>query len=156
MIAVRPAREEDADAVAEVSSLATATLRRTYRPVLPPIASRPRVRLKLPRLVALFDRRVVGTVQYTRGKRLFRVMNLGVHPRYRRRGVARALLRHVEDLARRAGAARVALHTVKETGNVAVFRRLGFRTLSEETDTTITSERHARLTDVYMEKPLDN
>jgi ribosomal protein S18 acetylase RimI-like enzyme len=56
------------------------------------------------------------------------VRDLYVAPRYRRGGVARALLQHVAGVARAAGAARVSLQT--ETGNtpaLALYASAGFQ-----------------------------
>ncbi|MCY1139908.1 GNAT family N-acetyltransferase [Actinoplanes sp. Pm04-4] len=56
------------------------------------------------------------------------VRDLFVPPRFRRRGVARALLTHVVEAARAAGARRVSLQT--ETGNasaLALYASAGFR-----------------------------
>ncbi len=53
---------------------------------------------------------------------------LRVHPRFRRRGIAGALMRHRIELARRAGARRIAFTTGSEnTPQLRNARRLGFR-----------------------------
>ena len=155
MIMVRPATDADADAMAEVSALAAETLRETYRPKESAGEGAPKPPGKLTRLVALIDGRIVGTVKYAMDGDALRVIGLGVHPDFRKRGVATELIRYLEDLARVNGAARLSLRTVKETGNVAIFERLGFSTVSEQEDRFSESDRHVTLTDVFMEKALN-
>ena len=71
MITIRVAVPEDAEAISEVSSLAVAILRKTYRPTKAVQINRPQGESTRTRLVALADDRVVGTVQYAeRGDRI--------------------------------------------------------------------------------------
>ena len=58
----------------------------------------------------------------------WQIRDLYVAPAARRRGVARALLRHVADAARAAGARRVSLQTEPDnTAALAVYAEMGFR-----------------------------
>jgi len=151
MVTVRPAIPEDNQAVSEVCALGTATLRETYRPKLGAFIGESTPRQLTP-LVAEFDGRVVGTVQYyIEGDRVH-IVGLMVRPDFRRQGVARRIVEFLEDTARGTGLRCLSLNTVKQTGNVAIFRRLGFETISEGEDEWAESDKYERLTDVYMEK----
>ena len=79
---------------------------------------------------------------------------LSVHPTYRRRGVATALVHAVARIANELGFERIALHTVKETGNVPIFEHMGFHTVREQVDDFFESDVHEVLTDVYMERAI--
>jgi ribosomal protein S18 acetylase RimI-like enzyme len=83
------------------------------------------------------------------------VVVLGVHPDFRRQGVARALLQALDRIGRQQGAKRLHLFTVKETGNVEVFRRLGFAVVAGRADEFSESDRFETLTDVEMAKRLE-
>lgn len=155
MIDVRPAGPDDAPAVREVDAAATATLRETYRPNQAALANKAGLSVCLKRLVAALDGHVVGTVQYYVESQSVRIIGLGVHPNFRRRGVARALLRFLEATGKEEGASRLHLFTVKQTGNVEVFRCLGFRGVAERDDAFSESDKHRVLIDVEMEKQLE-
>jgi putative acetyltransferase len=73
---------------------------------------------------------------------------LYVHPDCRRRGVARALLQHVEALARASGVPR--LYTEASITARPAFVASGFRVLSPQTVTV----RGQAMTNYRMEKPL--
>lgn len=152
MITVRPADEKDRADVEAIAATATATLRQTYRPTPAALANRSQLARSLQRLVATCDGRVVGTVQYWVEDRIVRVIGLGVHPEYRRQGVARSLLQALEAIGNQHQAVAVRLHTVRETGNVEVFQRLGFSIIAEQEDLFSESDVYSRLTDVEMEK----
>jgi len=81
--------------------------------------------------VAVEDGAVVGVVEYCLRPDAVYVRGLAVHPRHRRQGVARALLRAVEAIAMREGRARLTLSAIRETGNPAIFARLGFAATGE-------------------------
>lgn len=127
MIFVRPARAGDEPAIADVSASALATLREVYRPTPAAIARRRGLAL-LPRLVALVDDALVGTVEYALGEERLHLMGLFVVASHRQTGVARAL---VDELARLAKNRPLSLNTIRETGNVPIFERLGFAVVSE-------------------------
>jgi putative acetyltransferase len=74
---------------------------------------------------------------------------LYVHPGFQRRGVARALLAHIEGLARDRGL--VHLYTEASITARPVFAAQGFRVIAAQTVT----RRGASLTNHRMEKPLD-
>ncbi len=73
---------------------------------------------------------------------------LYVHPDFRRIGVARALLQHIEKLARSRGVRR--LYTEASITARPVFEAMGFRMISPQTVTI----RGASLRNYRMEKPL--
>ena len=84
-----------------------------------------------------------------------RAVSLGVHPDFRRKGIARAMLQQLETMCWEWGVTRLRLHTVKQTGNITVFRRIGFRVVSERPDLMSVSEIYPELTIVEMERSLD-
>jgi GNAT superfamily N-acetyltransferase len=127
MIVVRPAQRGDEPAIEEVSASALETLRLVYRPT-PAALTRKRELAVLPRLVALVDDQVVGTVEYALGDDRLHLMGLFVAAAHRQTGVARAL---VEQLAKLADRRPLSLNTIRETGNVPIFERLGFAIVSE-------------------------
>jgi ribosomal protein S18 acetylase RimI-like enzyme len=103
-------------------------------------------------LVAVLEGRVVGVVQFHISEDRLSFLGLGVHPRFQRRGVAGALIRHLETIGRNCGCKAVILHTVRETGNVEVFQRLGFLVESEEPTTLFQSDRFSALSEVVMRR----
>ena len=127
MIVVRPAQRGDEPAIAEVSTSALATLREVYRPT-PAAISRKHALALLPRLVAVVEEQLVGTVEYVLGEERLHLMGLFVAASHRQIGVARAL---VEELAKLADNRPLSLNTIRETGNVPIFERLGFAIVRE-------------------------
>ena len=154
MIEVRLAEPDDAAGVRMVEAAATATLRETYRPNQAALANKARLAGRLTRLVATIGGKVVGTLQYHVESGVIGIIGLGVAPEFRRRGVARALLSHLEAMGKKEGATRLHLYAVKHTGNVEVFKRLGFRTVAEREDRFSESDKYETLIDVEMEKRL--
>ena len=151
---VREATAADEREIADVERLAIADLRKVYRPTAAARQTRTAMDATLHRLVAVLDGHVVGTVQYHVDDRRLSFLGLGVHPAYRRRGVARALVRHLETIAARSGCETVTARTVRETGNVSIFEKLGFEVESEEPTPLFESEPHRTLTEVTMRKRL--
>src|SRR4029077_1874740 len=86
------------------------------------------------RLIACRGERIIATVRYQRQDDRLHLMGLGVHPDFRRQGVARRLIRELTAIARRTGVRALSLYTVTQTGNPAIFQRLGFRIVSEAPD----------------------
>lgn len=154
ILTVRESVPGDEREVAEVDRLATADLRTVYRPTAEAQRARSVMDTHLQRLVAVLDGRVVGTVQYhVVGERLS-FLALGVHPAFRRRGVARALVQQLERIGSDSGCSAVTLYTVRETGNVSIFERMGFRVESEEPTRLFESRSHRTLSEVMMRKTL--
>jgi putative acetyltransferase len=79
-----------------------------------------------------------------------RVDMLYVHPDFQRRGVARALLKHVEEAARAAALRR--LHTEASVTARPVFEAMGFRIIVPQTVTI----RGVSMTNYRMEKWLES
>ena len=148
-IVVRHAREGDERGIAAVSEAGVAALRRIYRPT-PDAIARYRKMPALPRLVALVDNTIVGTVEYSLGDELLHLMGLYVAPSHRRTGVARAL---IDELSRIAGNRPVTLDTIRQTGNVPIFERLGFAVLHEAPAENVESVSGEPLIDVLLERP---
>ncbi len=151
---VRDAGPQDEVEIAQVDGLAAAPLRAVYRPTEAAVQQRTATAPRLARVVAVLDGRVVGTVQYSVVAESLCVSGLGVHPSYRRRGVARALTNHLEAVARNRGCKALTLYTVRETGNVEIFEHLGFHVESEEPTDLFQSDRFTMLSEVAMRKPV--
>jgi len=153
---IREPGESDAEAIREVKGLAVARLRKVYRPTEAAIA-RKAARATIRRsLVCERDGQVVAVVEYEdRGDRLH-LLGPMVHPDHQRRGLARALVGHIAELARRAGKRALSLNTIKQTGNVAIFARLGFSPIREIFDQGPLAENltDEDLIDVYMEREI--
>jgi GNAT superfamily N-acetyltransferase len=85
-------------------------------------------------LVARLDGRIVGTVQMEIGTppnqpHRADVMKMLVHPDARRRGVARALMLALEDVARASGRTLLTLDTVTGGNAEGLYRSLGYLTV---------------------------
>lgn len=154
MIIVRPENIDDQLGIQAVDAAAAATLRPIYRPNPKALVNKAQVRAHLHRLVAIIDGHVVGTVQYQVADQSVRIMGLGVHPDFRRRGVARHLLQFLKEIGKQEKATRLQLHTIQQTGNVEVFKRLGFTVIAEGEDEFAESDRFEKLIDVEMEMQL--
>lgn len=153
---VREPTEEDSQALREVKSLAVQDLRKVYRPIQAGHARRAaKARDRRP-LVCECNGRVAGCVEYEpQGDRLH-VIGLLVHPDFRRRGIARAILEYIRGIAQCEGKRGLSLNTVKQTGNIEIFTRLGFEVVKEsEADESLGgSVTDDQLVDVYMESYL--
>ena len=80
--------------------------------------------------------RVVGnaTLLSTKIPTRFLVVNVAVHPDYRRRGIARKLMHHLHTLARRQQGQELLLQVVKDNAPaVDLYRSLGYRRLGSMT-----------------------
>ena len=130
-LTVRAARADDEVGVTEVDRLATAALRRIYRPTEAARARRAVIASHTQRIVALVGKQVVGVVDYYAAADRLSFLGLGVHPEFLRCGIATALVQEVERIAAATRYASIVLHTVKETGNVRIFERMGYRVESE-------------------------
>lgn len=150
MIIVRLEEVGDKQGIETVRAAATATLRQTYRPSQKAIADKASASASFKRLVAVADGRVVGTVQYYVENQAVRVIGLGVHADYRKKGIARAIIHHLQNIGMKEKANHVLLHTIKETGNVEVFTHLGFTVISEQKDELMESDIFEKLTEVKM------
>src|SRR4051812_18313458 len=98
-IVVRIATPQDADVARRGGDEAFAAVRSVYRPNSAARMNLSALAPDLERLLAEIDGEVAGTVQFCDSDGCLRVVGLAVLPRFRRRGVARAL---IEELATRA------------------------------------------------------
>ena len=98
MITVRVVLPEDAEAISEVSNLAVAILRKAYRPKKAVHINRPHREGVRTGLVALSDKRVVGTVQYAQRGDGIHLVGLFVHLDFQRQGIAHHLVQFLTDI----------------------------------------------------------
>jgi len=154
MIIVRPEEVNDQVEIEKVCAAAITTLRETYCPGKQALENKIQLSVYLQRLVAVSDDRVVGTVQYYFQDQSLKIIGLGVHPDFRRRGVARSLISYLVEIGKAKNVNILKLHTIKETGNVEVFRRLGFIVAAERKDVLMESNKFEELTDVEMVRQL--
>ncbi len=68
-------------------------------------------------VVAVLGKRVVGVVEFLVEADGVLIQGLAVHPKYRRRGIAHALVEYLEQAARYRGKSMLLLRTINETGN---------------------------------------
>lgn len=148
MIMVRPSLPEDAEGIRRVSESGNAKLRETYCPNQKALENRRRFSSQLNRLVALVEGEIAGTTQFYRDGEALRIIGLFVHADYRRRGVAKALVGGVVDIARKQGIDLLVTRTVKETGNVPIFEKIGFEVVSIHPDEYSESDKHRQLSEV--------
>jgi GNAT superfamily N-acetyltransferase len=155
-ITVRDCRPEDAAVVRDVQASATVTLRQTYRPNARALRHKRSLSHELRRLVAECNGSVVGTAQYFVDGNTMRIIGLGVHSDFRRRGVARALVAEIRRRAGLCGLPRVVTRTVEQTGNVPIFEALGFEPTASCRDDYSESLAGGDLTDVSLEMPVND
>lgn len=147
---VREAETRDESGIGEVGRMATAALRKVYRPTGVALRIGGTPHPDSGRLVAVSGGRVVGVVRYYPSDGALHLTGLGVHEAFRRQGIARALLDGLEAVAFRRNLRELALYTVRETGNVAIFRRLGFAVRSEVPTDLFESVEQGALHEVEM------
>ena len=151
LINIRDYEPADKDEVQNVSDAALPILRRIYRPGPKAVASRNALDTTLTRLVALADDKVVGTTEYYLEGDSLHLLGLMVHPAHHRKGVAKALVRQLADIAACSGRTSLRARTIRETGNVEIFERLGFSVISERSDDLFISDLHPSLTETDLE-----
>jgi N-acetylglutamate synthase-like GNAT family acetyltransferase len=105
-------------------------------------------------VVAVLGKRVVGVVEFLVEADGVLIQGLAVHPKYRRRGIAHALVEHLEQVARYRGKSMLFLRTINETGNRLIFARLGFVTVGEQPSTKFEGSQSEQVTEVSMQRML--
>lgn len=84
-------------------------------------------------LASVDDNRPAGCVRYTVGRDGLHFFRLAVAPSARRRGVARALLRRLEQIARERGCRRIWCHARGQVArNMALYESAGFVRTGED------------------------
>ncbi|MVF23016.1 GNAT family N-acetyltransferase [Methylocaldum sp. BRCS4] len=132
MVYIREKLATDNGSVADIVALATADLRSVYRRARSAATSPTPDNEDSPlSLVAVEGETIVGVVEYCVRSESLYIRGLAVHPQQRKRGIARQLIRAVEDIAIRGRKQKVTLSTIKETGNPEIFVQLGFSVVDE-------------------------
>src|SRR5688572_7446346 len=152
ILTIRELTSADEPYVAEIDRLATADLRKVYEPNQEAQKQRAAIGPTLEGLVAVLRGRVVGVVRYRIVADRLSLLGLGVHPIFRQRGVATALIEQLHSIGQDKGCTAVTLYTVRETGNVGVFERMGFMVVSEEPSKLFQSVSFSSLSEVHMIK----
>ena len=152
VITVRDAATADRAAIIELERSATEDLRKVYRPTAVALQQRAALDPQLGRLVAVVTGLVVGIVHYKIENDQLSFLGLAVHPDFRRRGIAAALVQELEAIGRKNDCRALTLWTVRETGNVEIFQRLGFAVEFEEPSRLFESDTFPSLSEVFMRK----
>ena len=153
MITTKIATSNDMEEVRTVIDGAFETVRDVYRPKPNAVPTSENANLDTKTIVALVNEEIVGAVCAYQDATALHVSQLAVVPKFRKRGVARALLQSVNEVAIECGAEQLGLNTIQETGNVAIFQRLGFAVESTTMATWCISDRFQKLHDVSMTRP---
>jgi len=103
-------------------------------------------------LVAFNENSAVGTAEYIRKQHTVYVQGIAVHQDYRGRGVCRALLSRIEDIAKAEKLRSLTLCAIEETGNVGTFKKLGFEVVNRATAPNHVSPSGDPVTQVDMER----
>ena len=156
VITVRDAAAADRAAIVELERLATEDLRKVYRPTAVALQQRAALDPQLRHLVAVVTGLLVGIVHYKIEDDQLSFLGLAVHPGFRRRGIAAALVAELEAICRRNDCRALTLWTVRETGNVEIFQRLGFAAEFEEPSRLFESDTFPSLSEVFMRKEARN
>ena len=129
---------------------AFATVRDVYLPKPGAVPTSENANLSTETIVALVDGQIVGAVCVYQEAAALHISQLAVVPKFRKRGLARALLQSANEAAIQRSAIEIRLNTIQETGNVPIFQRLGFAVDSTAEATWCTSAQFAKLHDVSM------
>lgn len=151
-ILIREATHSDHDQLKAVSHDAHATLRKVYRPG--PSAKAIGTENPYTRIVAIKGGLLVGMATYEVDGDSIYFGSLGVLDHYRKQGVARALVRHIEGIALKEGFKKLTCATVEETRNVPIFEKLGFKIISRAIPEKFESLIGTPIHEVTMEKLL--
>jgi len=125
-ISIKDATGKDSEKILEVTESATKTLRKTYRPKESLIRKSAETLPSQQRLVAIMDGKIVGTLRIYETIDSINLIGLGVHEDFRNRGVAKALIEAVENIAKEKKKSKISCRTIKETGNLPFFESCGF------------------------------
>ena len=156
MITTRQATPNDAKEVQSVIDAAFATVRDVYQPKPDAVTTSENANLDSKTIVALINEEIVGAITVYQDATALHVSQLAVVEKFRKRGVARALMQSANEAAIECGANHLALNTIQETGNVAIFQRLGFIVDTTTEATWCISERFPQLHDVSMNRPCNS
>ncbi len=154
-ITIREANAEDITSANAVFKKAFEPLRSIYRPTAQAAVSRTRYIKESNRLVAEINSQIVGSVELLSEGKCLHVIGLAVLPEFQRMGIAHYMIESIICRAKRDGHNIVALNTIKETGNVSLFNKMGFNIIRENIATWCTSDLHAEIHEVRMERKIE-
>ncbi len=151
---IRKAVDADAEGIKEVVESAIIPLRKIYKPTKAAYKRRKSKRKLRIRLVCIYKNKIAGTVEYEVQEDKLHIMGPMVHQKYQRKGIARALIDYISNIASDSGKNALSINTCKQTGNVAIFKKIGFKVIKESKDDNGLAENltDEELIDVYMER----
>lgn len=152
VIKTRVALPNDVDDIRAIRHRSFATLRDVYTPnagiqSVDSIGTSTR-----DEIVAAVTGQLVGVISATSDGAALRLSGLAVLPEFRRRGIARSLIKHARRVAVDANCESMRLFTIRETGNVAIFEALGFSSVGESLADWCVSDRFGDLHETEMER----
>jgi len=153
-IQIREFCAQDDEGVRVVSHELHLFLRKFYKPSL---AAKPIGSGDVPfiRIVALVDNQIVGTATYEVDQNSLYFGSLGVLERYRKKGIARLLIKYIEDRAKDFGFSKLVAATMEMTGNVPFFIKVGFKIVSRELTHKFVSIDGQPVIEVFFEKDVN-
>lgn len=104
----------------------------------------------------MVDGRVVGSVEYRVEEDRVHFLSLFVHEDFRRQAVGAQLIDELEGIGKQLGLRCLSAYTVTQTGNPEIFEQMGFDVVSEEPADFYESDRFEDLTEVYMERSIND
>jgi len=154
-IEIRPPTAYESGLVAEVLRRAFVPVRQIYHPLAEAVAAQEADRNRYFCLVALSQKRIVGSVSYEFVDSALFLFALGVNPEFQKMGIARRFIQELGSYARKAGLRRLALATVVQTGNIPIFQKLGFHVTKTRPAVLFESPSGLILTEALMEAPVN-
>jgi len=152
-ILVREYTQNDLVEAKIVSDDAHAVLRKFYHPT----AQAKKIGSDTPykRIVAVADNKIVGVATYEVEGDFLYFGSLGVLTAYRKMGIAKKIISHIEEAAQSMGFSKIQCATMEKTGNVSIFEKIGFKKSSREITGKFESVDGEPIVEVYLEKSVE-
>jgi len=151
MFFIRPSQAIDDESVNILTASTTCELRAVYAPKHQPAATNPATLTT--RIVVLdHEHTIVGVAEYFALPSALYAQGIAVAATHRRRGIATALLNHIENIARKMHLPAVQIKTILETGNAAKFHQMGFQVMDERVSERFIGLQGQPVTEVKMQR----
>lgn len=102
-------------------------------------------------IVGSLNQMVVTTIQYQAENGILFLFGLSVHEEFRRRGIAREVMKYLIALVKAQKLKLIRFNTMRITGNVEIFQKLGFIVTSEKASVLCEGLNGEQIMDVQME-----